>query len=109
MIQEIDRDQALMWLNDRIGKVVSVALSVDRGGWSIHPIEVSGALKHVEPGLTAEHGDELAGMYTVGDEGGLDLSELPDDAFSLREAPRALDELQVLVGEHAGIGITSRS
>jgi hypothetical protein len=48
-------------------------------------------------------------MYTVGDDGALDLSELPDDAFSLRQAPRAREELQVLVGEHAGIGITSGS
>jgi len=66
-------------------------------------------LKHVEPGKTAEHGDELAGTYSVGDDGALDLSELPDGAFSLRQPPRGLEELQVLVGEHAGIGITSRS
>jgi hypothetical protein len=55
------RDEALMWLNDRIGNRVTMMLSVDRGRWSIHPLEVIGELKHHGPGLTPEHGDELAG------------------------------------------------
>ena len=42
-----------------------------------------GVLQHVGPGLTPEHGDELAGAYSVGDDGVLDVSELPDDAFAL--------------------------
>jgi hypothetical protein len=108
LITQMNRNDALMWLNDRQGKNVKVVLSVDRGGWSIYPIELEGALKHTStPGLTAEHGEELAGTYKVGYDGGLDLTELPDDAFSLRQTGSRYEELRVSVGEHAGIGITA--
>lgn len=100
-----------MWLNDRVEqeKTVRLVLSVDRGGWSASPFELTGQLKHVGPGLTAEHGDELVGTYTVGEEGGLDLTEMPDEAFSLRAGARQTEELRIDVGEHAGIGVTDRS
>ena len=109
MVEQMERDKALMWLNDHVGKTVRVALSVDHDGWSAGLIDLTGLLKHVGPGLTAEHGDELVGTYTVGDEGGLDLTELPDDEFSLLSGPRRREELRIDVGENAGIGITALS
>jgi hypothetical protein len=102
MIRQTTRDEALGWLNDRIGKSVTLALSVDRGGWSIRPFAFIGVLKHL-----GEPGDGLAGAYTVGDDAGLNLSEIREDAFSIWEGAQH-EELRIGVGEHAGIGIYAR-
>jgi hypothetical protein len=108
MVKQITRNDALMWLNDRVGTNATVTLSVDRGGWNALLIEMNGELKHAGPGMTAEHGDELTGLYEIRDGRGLDLSEMPDDAFSIRETRRGLEELQVLLADHVGIGVTAR-
>jgi hypothetical protein len=101
MIRQTTRDEALRWLNDRVGNV-TVTLSIDRGGWSIRPLASIGVLKHL-----GVHGGELAGTYTVGDEAGLNLSEVREDAFSIWEGAQH-EELRIGVGEHAGIGIYVR-
>jgi hypothetical protein len=99
-ITKMTRDGALHWLNVRVGKEASVVLSMNRGGWSIQPVVVRGLLRRA-----AEHGDELHETYEVGDDGVLNLSEMPDDAFWLFQARRAEQQLRVHVDEHAGIGI----
>lgn len=102
--------EALMWLNDCVGNSVVATLNVDRGEWSASLLEVRGVLRHAEPGLTPEHGDELAGVYSVGDLGSLDLTDVPDDAFGLREVElpkgRQGSELRVNLGENVEIVLT---
>jgi hypothetical protein len=102
MIKPTTRDEALRWLNDRVGRSVTLALSVDRGGWSIRPFAFIGVLKHLRA-----HGEDLAGAYTVGDDAGLNLSEVREDAFSIWEGGHH-EELRIHIGEHAGLGIYTR-
>lgn len=98
---ETTRDAALMWLNDRIGERVMVTVTVDRGDWTTALLEVIGELRHSDPVSSGEHGETLAGLYTVGDPGALDLTDLPDEAFSLRGR-----ELRAAIDEHTEILVT---
>jgi hypothetical protein len=102
MIRPTTRDEALRWLNDRVGKSVTLALSTDRGGWSIRPFAFIGVLKPLRA-----HGEDLPGAYTVGDDAGLNLSEVREDAFSIWEGGQH-EELRIHIGEHAGLGIHTR-
>jgi hypothetical protein len=75
-------------------------------GWSVYPINFNGVLKHAARGLGG-HVDELAGLYSVGDRAGLDLTESPDDAFAVQEGP--LESLRVGLDENTEIFVTGIS
>ena len=74
-----------------------------------HRAEVRGVLRHPTGGVDPEHGDELAGVYSIGDHDSLDLTDVPDGAFSLRERAggRGQSELRVSVSEGVEITITA--
>jgi hypothetical protein len=84
---ENDATAALLWLNDRLGKRVTVWVGIERGDLELCVIETQGELRHwTESGqgqLTEEresgHGigrDEVAGLYDIGGGVSLDLSDV---------------------------------
>jgi hypothetical protein len=71
--------EALLWLNDRLGRPVRVAAML--GGGSILLLQAQGELRHwreANPlGLAADAGDEdVSGLYGVGDAAILDVTNL---------------------------------
>lgn len=103
--QSLTRDGALMWLNERLGRVVTATVAVELGGYSASLLEASGPLRHWrdadeeasqasnEAGLLRE---DIAGRYYVGnsaDAAALDLSDLPDEVtIYQRELPLLPDD-----------------
>ncbi len=64
------RDEALLWLNDRIGKSVYVGVELDRGGVGAAVFEGEGILEHssvpVDRRTQAVQRDDLTAWYRVG-------------------------------------------
>jgi hypothetical protein len=81
----IARDEALLWLNDRVGRDVSIYVEIDCGDYTANVLSCEGGeLRHWRADKTAavwaEHRrDDIAGLYYLtsprGDEGvGIDLT-----------------------------------
>lgn len=104
------RDEALLWLTNRLGKGVWVEVAVKRGDDQVLVLGSRGTLSHWsehEPRrqLSVESGDELAGYYAVGGEAHLDLSYLAD-----AEAVRTLeDELVIRLGDDVVLHIVEQT
>jgi hypothetical protein len=104
------RDEALLWLTNRIGKSVWVEVAVTRGDDQILVLGSRGTLSYwsehaprTQP--TVESRDELAGYYAVGAEAHLDLSDLAD-----AEAVRTLeDELVIRLGDDVVLHIVEQT
>jgi hypothetical protein len=95
--RQISRDDALMWLNDRLGREVYVVLLASNGDQVETVLTIPGRLGHwtedpvwgrVRPG---ERADDLAGDYRV-DGSRLDLTHL--HVFGFEEGG---DELMVIL------------
>jgi hypothetical protein len=102
---EISRDEALLWLNDRSGRDVHVAVSASAGD-DFGPMVMwaAGALRHqsnsgLELRLPAYRvaRDDLAGWYRVGD-AHVDLTDL-GDRYEIRDLG---DELHVSLLRRGG-------
>ncbi len=80
MILAMTRDEALLWLNDRVGRSVHVSVTLESGGGG-SVLEGEGVLRHwsevagSDPALSVPR-DDLAGWYAVGDVR-FDLTDLP--------------------------------
>jgi len=81
---EISRDDALLWLNHHLGEHVIVTLVVDCGDCSAPVLHSEGALWHWSqrrdrsPVAAPHHPaftEALIGLYSVGDDGSLNISE----------------------------------
>jgi hypothetical protein len=75
------RDEALLWLNDRLGESVHVSVNAEKGDLEVTVLEAEGSLRHwreASPAGAAWEGlprDDLIGSYEV--EGAhFDLSDL---------------------------------
>lgn len=69
---EITRTDALLWLNDRVGAIVSITLEVGSGGLGAAALSIGDAeLRHWSDRETSEYvaaqmDDEAAGRYYLG-------------------------------------------
>jgi hypothetical protein len=103
-IEDVGRDQALLWLNDRVGQSLSADVRVDCGDYSVSVLSVVGELSHwtadsdmpLVGHVEATVREQLVGLYQVGG-GHFDLSDerLPGE-FAIRGDP---DELVVSFGD----------
>jgi hypothetical protein len=93
------RDEALLWLNDRLGKSVNISVELDHGDVGTSVVEGEGILDHWTGMDDAERAlvvprDDLAGWYRAGetrfDLTSLTLAEGDDDEllFNLAEGLR---------------------
>jgi hypothetical protein len=79
-VAEITRADALLWLNDRVGAIVSVTVEVGSGGPVAAALLIGDAeLRHWSQRETSEYvaaqmDDEMAGRYYLGDRTVLDLA-----------------------------------
>ncbi len=105
-------DTVRLWLNDRLGKGVEVALVINRGDYSVFVLGFYGELRHFQETTTAERwrqrgqqrGD-MAGSYSVGS-ADLDLTDLEHlDGWEIRDA----GTVRVALGEDIYLEITSRA
>lgn len=72
-------DDALLWLNDRLGKNVTVWVAAERGDIDRPVVSTQGELRHwcQRDGVPRTTGcDEMRGLYLVGGRAALDLSEV---------------------------------
>ncbi len=97
------RDEALLWLNDRLGEPVRVAVQIAHGDWKSELVAGEGNLAH----WSENHrnslrplSDELAGWYVVGDTH-FNLTRLCRSAIRLRGE----DEIWIDLGEHVSLRI----
>ncbi len=104
------RDEALLWLTNRLGKSVLVEVAVKRGDDQVLVLGSRGTLSHWSEHaprrqLSVESRDELAGYYAVGAEAHLDLSDLAD-----ADAVRTLeDELVIRLGDDVVLHIVEQT
>jgi hypothetical protein len=79
-------DEALLWLNDRLGESVNVAVELDRGHVGAVVVEGEGTLEHwsepVDPRTLAVPRDDLVGWYRAG-ETRFDLTDLAQARIEL--------------------------
>lgn len=106
-------DDALLWLNDRLGKDVTVNVMVERGDVPFSVFDAGGELRHWTDGtaaLEAPSRDHIQGIYDVGEGASFDLSNVqplevttePDESLVIR-----LDEKTTLdVVEHKELPAT---
>jgi hypothetical protein len=91
----LSRDEALLWLNDRLGKIVYVSVELDRGDVGTIALEGEGILEHwsepIDPRTLPMPRDDLAGWYRAGDTR-VNLTEL-------EQAKGDEDELVILLAE----------
>ena len=93
------RDEALLWLNDRIGKTVHVSVVLQRD-YDVHVLEGDGPLQHWTEGPDARpehltiHAEDLTGWYRAGATS-FDLTDLGDSEIS---QPRDADEIEIELG-----------
>lgn len=80
--QQLDRDEALMMLNDRVGQEVEVSVTVDVGIVSTTVMSATGKLRHwqADPGTQQTWAglprEDNVGLYDVGD-ASFDITGLP--------------------------------
>jgi hypothetical protein len=77
------RDQALGWLDVRLGREVHAWLSVDLGEWTGSPLSMFGHLHHwrevnPRPAVRSLDLEAIEETYTVGSELTIDFNDLPD-------------------------------
>jgi hypothetical protein len=72
-------DELLLWLNDRLGKSVHVAVELERGDLTVSILEAEGDLQHwserADSRSLSVPRDDLTGRYAVGD-ASFDLTNL---------------------------------
>lgn len=100
------RDDALLWLNDRLGKSVHVDVIHEKGDLPVAVLSVRGTLRYwrEREGAQRQAGEareDLIGLYAVGD-AHLDLSDL--EHLSFVERPE-VETLRVELGEDAFLEI----
>jgi hypothetical protein len=117
MRTRVSQEDALLWLNDRLGDVVQIHVTVDCGDYSVTVIHVQGELHHFrevvpEGGLLPPLQREVTrGLYAVGAAASLDIgdSRLPCKfALHRRELAAGVmsDELVIGLGDLSAIFIT---
>jgi len=119
-MSELTTDEALLWLNERVGKSVHVSVQLELGDYLRTLFAAEGELRHwsarASGGALSVPRDDLAGLYDVGG-ASLDLSDLPE-AFLLpdggegRVAIRVDDELGTLavdLAEYVTLEIVEQS
>jgi hypothetical protein len=92
----ITRDEALFWLNDRLGQRMGLNVTLERGDYFGHVLSATGELRHTVGGrppighVGAAIGETLMGLYNIGG-CDFDLSERVPYVFAVREwsAPAA--------------------
>jgi hypothetical protein len=107
--EELTHGDALLWLNDRLGRAVRVSVQLGKGAGlenSTPPVLMTqGELRHwreANPsGLAADEGDEeITGLYGIGDGAFLDATELTGAST----VPHAeLDILHFALDENVGL------
>jgi hypothetical protein len=107
----IERDDALLWLNDRVGRDVSIYVEIDCGDYTASVLSCESAvLRHwrrtdEQAGWARKHPrDDIAGLYYLtsprGDEGvGLDLTDASRPLFLRKhDWPEDMQERSEAVG-----------
>lgn len=93
----ISREEALLWLNDRLGKSVHASLEVEKGDVSVSLLAVQGELRHWRDDYPGHAWDthpreEITGLYSVGGENGsIDLTDVARRSFWMRPDGESLD------------------
>jgi hypothetical protein len=105
---EPSRDEALLWLNDRLGKRVAIWIGINRGHLELDVFEVAGELRHWTEGQAAGRAanrDSVAGLYEVGDDASLDLS----DVRPLEVSMPLHDHLTVRLDENTTLNVVEQN
>jgi hypothetical protein len=80
MMVFVNRDEALFWLNDRCGDNVVVGVRVDFRDDAVLVLSAEGELNHWRAGPShgfgADDPEEIMGLYAVGDDVLLDVTQL---------------------------------
>jgi hypothetical protein len=102
--RQITRTEALMWLNDRLGRRARVYVEVDVGDYSVDAVSVeTGTLQHwrenaPNPDWAGRAREDIAGLYEIGP-ASIDLTELDCDMWL---TPRSRERVAEAV--EAGFG-----
>jgi hypothetical protein len=97
MDEAISRDQALLWLNDRLGRRMLIGLSVGCGEFSRSVVSAAGELRHWSAtrssDLSAAAGAALREVFAEGYAVGVADFDISDPLlrceFAIRQAPHA--------------------
>jgi hypothetical protein len=109
---QISREDAMLWLLDRAGQHVEVAVTVEVGGYSPVLAMAAGVVRHwrdVDPGVARldpeRRREDIAGFYHVGDEGVIDLSDpdLPVGFYRRLLAGATVEQLVIALSDDAQI------
>ena len=103
-------DDALLWLNDRIGKNVAAWVAVTHWDLDVGVLEAAGELRHWTQGRLATRAlsvprDDIAGLYEIGG-ASLDLSNVRP--LKVSTWPDAPDHLIVQLDEHTTLEIVEQ-
>lgn len=104
----LSHEDALMWLNDRLGNKTSVGVVIGTRGEPVPTLLAKGTLAHLGSRMLGGD-DDRSGFYRVGPGGYLDLTALEDaeleqheDSATLYFRPAENVLVSVLVDDEAG-------
>jgi len=101
----ITRDEALLWLNDRLGTIVGIV--VEKGDLGIAVMELRGRLRHwreLHDSGDDEPRDDVAGLYAVGDSR-IDLTDLDHVRIWSYDYGGVVHRLRVQLGDDERGGV----
>jgi hypothetical protein len=113
--QRLTKDEVLLWLDDHIGAVVHVGLTVATGDISHEVLSASGELRpwrdsDVAPAFQPHPTEDVVGQYRIGRDGSLDVTSIPLWLADVR--PEAIEhgdasELRFPLGSFAELRVTT--
>jgi hypothetical protein len=113
--QRLTKDEVLLWLNDHVGQVVHVGLTVETGDVPHEVLSASGELRHwrdsdIGPAFQTHPREDIVGQYRVGKDGSLDVTDIPLWLSDVRA--EAIDqgdaaELRFPLGDYAELRVTT--
>lgn len=119
----LTHEATLLWLNDRLGKNVSVSLMIHRGDFSTDLLTAEGVLNHWREGegedsyWSVTPRDDISGLYMIGAENGLvgaiadthlNLTRLGGLGVHTRNLPgyaKSTDELVIQIADDVELSI----
>jgi hypothetical protein len=113
--QRLTKDEVLLWLNDHLGQVVHVGLTVQTGNFAHEVLSASGELRQwrdtdTGPAFQTHPSEDIVGQYRVGKDGSLDVTDIPLWLSDVRA--EAIDrgeasELRFPLGDDAELRVTT--
>jgi hypothetical protein len=113
--QRLTKDEVVQWLNDHLGEVVHVGVTVETGDSPHEVLSASGELRQWResdsgPAFQTHPREDIVGQYRVGKDGSLDVAEIPLWLADVRA--EALDhgdasELRFPLGDYIELRVTT--